>query len=261
MCTMAGTVQTGQRCRLTSIDHGRRLQIRRRKCNGDPDELDCDLRPSIESFCQVAKTLQHAHGIQDQDVKFFLAADEPATYAEARHALPPLTGLHACSSKEAPQIWLPSGIILTAICFCPCTGRMGKWQGHGDQTWVSNATCLRLNRFPQMPGRWTTPSARGKPSNAALQVVRILGKEQVIYTDNGIAPSALDEVTEDDVIAKVQTAAANPGTLTSALIDMALMSRCNDLVVTMSSSFGYVAVRPWPELQHCLLGPQRQLVA
>ena len=29
------------------------IQIRRRKCNGDRKDLSCELRPSIESYCQV----------------------------------------------------------------------------------------------------------------------------------------------------------------------------------------------------------------
>ena len=29
------------------------MQIRRRKCNGDRKDLTCELRPSIESYCQV----------------------------------------------------------------------------------------------------------------------------------------------------------------------------------------------------------------
>ena len=39
----------------------------------------------------------------------------------------------------------------------------------------------------------------------------------------------------------MHTSADNPGTLESALVDMALMARCNDLVVTLASSYGYVA--------------------
>ena len=41
--------------------------------------------------------------------------------------------------------------------------------------------------------------------------------------------------------ADVWNDAQNPGTVQSALIDMALLSHCDDLVVTMASSFGYVA--------------------
>lgn len=41
--------------------------------------------------------------------------------------------------------------------------------------------------------------------------------------------------------ADVWNEAENPGTVQTALIDMALLSHCNDLVVTMASSFGYVA--------------------
>jgi len=41
--------------------------------------------------------------------------------------------------------------------------------------------------------------------------------------------------------ADVWNEAENPGTVHSALVDMALLSQCDDLVVTMASSFGYVA--------------------
>jgi xyloglucan fucosyltransferase len=58
------------------------LQIRRRKCSGDEAELACALRPSIERFCQVARSIQYAHGLGDEDVRFLLAADEPATYTK-----------------------------------------------------------------------------------------------------------------------------------------------------------------------------------
>lgn len=59
-----------------------------------------------------------------------------------------------------------------------------------------------------------------------LQVVSILGADRVVYTDNGIAQTG----GEGGPLAK--TEAANPGTLRSALLDMALLSRCHDLVVT-----------------------------
>ena len=70
---------------------------------------------------------------------------------------------------------------------------------------------------------------------------RILGAERVIFTDNGIAPRAVEVSELEAEVARTQTSAANPGTLESALIDMALLSRCNDMVMTGASSFGYVA--------------------
>ena len=39
----------GKRFRLYNIG----IQIRRRKCNGDRQDLSCELRPSIEAYCQV----------------------------------------------------------------------------------------------------------------------------------------------------------------------------------------------------------------
>ena len=35
--------------------------------------------------------------------------------------------------------------------------------------------------------------------------------------------------------------AANPGTMEAALLDLALLSTCDDMVVTVASSFGWVA--------------------
>jgi xyloglucan fucosyltransferase len=66
------------------------LQIRRLKCDNshviDPslEELHCKSLPSIEAYCDVAKTIQVTHGISDEDVRFFVAADEEATYDEVR---------------------------------------------------------------------------------------------------------------------------------------------------------------------------------
>lgn len=55
-------------------------QIRRRKCSGADDQIPCAHRPSIEHYCDVARAIQATHGLQDSDVRFFLAADEPETY-------------------------------------------------------------------------------------------------------------------------------------------------------------------------------------
>ncbi len=85
---------TGSQGRLTNVDvrcqrHVNDLlmsmpgvQIRRRKCNGDENELLCELRPTIESYCTVARHIQLMHGLHDNDVRFFLAADEPETYTQ-----------------------------------------------------------------------------------------------------------------------------------------------------------------------------------
>ena len=43
----------GTRFRLYNIG----IQIRRRKCNGDRHDLSCELRPSIEAYCQVGSAL------------------------------------------------------------------------------------------------------------------------------------------------------------------------------------------------------------
>ena len=37
--------------------------------------------------------------------------------------------------------------------------------------------------------------------------------------------------------------AANPGTMESALLDLVILSTCDDMVVTVASSFGWVAGR------------------
>ena len=49
------------------------------------------------------------------------------------------------------------------------------------------------------------------------------------------------DVIDLQSFADVWNDAENPGTVTSALIDMALLSHCDDIVLTMASSFGYVA--------------------
>ena len=59
-------------------------QIRRLKCINDENEITCEHKPSIEHFCQVAQTIQTAHGLRDEDVRFFLAADEAETYTKVR---------------------------------------------------------------------------------------------------------------------------------------------------------------------------------
>jgi xyloglucan fucosyltransferase len=62
------------------------VQIRRRKCNTDTPghELACADRPGVEAYASVARALQLARGVRDADVRFFLAADEGETYAQAR---------------------------------------------------------------------------------------------------------------------------------------------------------------------------------
>lgn len=77
------------------------------------------------------------------------------------------------------------------------------------------------------------PTVPLQSTKLIAQVISILGADRVIFTDNGIAPSSSEK--------GVVNAADNPGTLESALQDMALMSHCNDLVMTVASSFGYVA--------------------
>ena len=125
-----------------------------------------------------------------------------------------------------------------------------------------------------------------------MQVANILGKDRVVWTDNGIAPHSIDdpETGEQDLKClcmslyyahqiillcmdtcesrrtsgklcatlvvmtfKIQytvyvadtpaqmNEAANPGTLESALMDLVILSTCDDMVVTVASSFGWVA--------------------
>jgi len=80
---------------------------------------------------------------------------------------------------------------------------------------------------------------RAPEQHVYVQVVKILGEDRVVFMDNGIAP--MGKGMEDAAIAPTATAAANPGTMESALMDMVLLSRCNDIVMTVASSFGYVA--------------------
>ena len=55
----------------------RPLQIRRKKCHSD-----CNARPTIAQYCSVARSIQITHGLHDNDVRFFLAADEVEIYSE-----------------------------------------------------------------------------------------------------------------------------------------------------------------------------------
>lgn len=71
------------------------------------------------------------------------------------------------------------------------------------------------------------------------QVEEILGRERVIYTLNGISDGHITDPPHNP--------SRNPGTLESALIDMALLSRCDEIVTTFASSFGYVAAA-WGEI-------------
>jgi xyloglucan fucosyltransferase len=50
---------------------------------------------------------------------------------------------------------------------------------------------------------------------------------QVVWTENGIQSKA--------------TAAGNPGTEHSAVVDMLLLSQCDELLVTYESSYGWIA--------------------
>ncbi|BDA51570.1 probable fucosyltransferase 5 [Coccomyxa sp. Obi] len=121
------------------------LQIRRRKC--DFEELHCDTRPSIESYCDVARSIQLARDVADSDVRFFIAADVPETYP---------------------------------------------------------------------------------------QVTKILGRERVIFVEDGI-------VKFSPIRDRGKNPIGNPGSLESALVDIALLSQCDDIITTFASSFGYVA--------------------
>ncbi|CAL8465691.1 g5227 [Coccomyxa elongata] len=121
------------------------LQIRRRKC--DFEELHCDTRPSLQSYCDVARSIQLARGIADSEVCFFIAADVPETYPQVTH---------------------------------------------------------------------------------------LLGRERVIFVEDGI-------VNFSPIRDRGKNPIGNPGSLESALLDMALLSQCDDIVTTFASSFGYVA--------------------
>lgn len=66
-----------------------------------------------------------------------------------------------------------------------------------------------------------------------MKVINILGRERVIFSENGIAVST--------TFGGNYTPSGNPGTLESGLIDMALLSQCDDIIMTIASSFGYIA--------------------
>ena len=101
-----------------------------------------------------------------------------------------------------------------------------------------------------MTPKWGTPvhheqksvksqpgSGKGAPQSFvtllswAVQIVELLGEDMVIYRkDNGVG----------SVFSKV-IGVNNPGTPESALIDMRLLSECNEVVITVGSSYGSVA--------------------
>ena len=72
---------------------------------------------------------------------------------------------------------------------------------------------------------------------ACLQVAAILGEARVVHSANGIAPGAYGGTSN----AWSGTGGPNAGTKESALVDLALLARCDDQVTTLASSFGYVA--------------------
>lgn len=86
-------------CPCTYDTYGRHTQIRRRKC--DFDKLHCDLRPSVQSFCDVARSIQFSHGVKDSDVRFFVAADVPETYRQVLH--PAFLGLLSTADWDVRQ--------------------------------------------------------------------------------------------------------------------------------------------------------------
>ena len=86
-----------------------------------------------------------AMGLHDNDVAFFLAADEPATYVQVSMTHPfPESRRLSLAQESCPSTWYP---IYLAV-------RAGTLHVHG------------------------------------LQVAEILGRDHVIWTDNGIAPSS-----------------------------------------------------------------------
>ena len=72
---------------------------------------------------------------------------------------------------------------------------------------------------------------------ARPQVAALLGEARVVHSANGIAPGA-DGAGGN---ASSGSRGPNPGTKESALVDLALLARCDDHVTTLASSFGYVA--------------------
>lgn len=67
-----------------------------------------------------------------------------------------------------------------------------------------------------------------------IQVAKILGSDRVLFVEDGI-------VSFSPMRDRGKNPIGNPGSLESALIDMALLSHCDDIVTTFASSFGYVA--------------------
>ena len=58
------------------------LQIRQLKCNKEAGSIHCDQLPAVEDYASVARSLQRARGLADEDVRFFVGADRLETYAK-----------------------------------------------------------------------------------------------------------------------------------------------------------------------------------
>lgn len=66
-------------------------------------DMHCALRPSIESFCAMAVSIQLSHGLHDKDVRFFLAADNEEVYHQVTLHLLGKRALSECF-KSMPVI-------------------------------------------------------------------------------------------------------------------------------------------------------------
>ena len=64
------------------------LQIRLLKCDAGEGSIHCGQLPAVEDYASVARSLQRARGLADADVRFFVGADTPETYAQVERALP-----------------------------------------------------------------------------------------------------------------------------------------------------------------------------
>jgi hypothetical protein len=54
------------------------------KCDGHVGSIHCDQLPALENFASMALALQRARGLADNEVRFFVGADQPESYQRVR---------------------------------------------------------------------------------------------------------------------------------------------------------------------------------
>ena len=81
-----------------------------------------------------------------------------------------------------------------------------------------------------------------------MQVAEILGRQRVVFVEDGI-------VAFSPIRDRGKNPIGNLGSLESALVDIALLSHCDDIITTFASSFGHVAAA-WGGIAPVRLAPE-----